>query len=589
MRRFVRALYVGLIVACMVFIPGTRVSASVNSFYFSDFSGDYYLSRDNDGRSKLRVVETLTAEFPDFDQNKGIERAIPSVYDGHSVSFHLESLTRNGQPEPVYSQITQNNNVVIGTGTDDYVRGTQTYQFTYTLSDVTKDFGDHQEFYWDINGTEWSQYFEKVTARVHLTDDLVPAFTGDTNCIEGAFGSKDTACVVDKTGPKQLTFTSNGRVNAGETMTIVAGFKAGTFTARPWSPVDLLPFAPMAVFSAGIVGALYVWRRFGRDAPGKGTIVPEYLPPKHTPVLLAGELYGAMPKAVTAQIIDLAVRRAIRVTETERDGLFGKSSDYSIELLSTDGLDDVELQMIDDLFVSREIGTVYTFQKKDTKVGIRLQASMTAVRKKANIEGYRESHGKVTGLLVAAILTVIIILVALISSNGENAGFVTFASILVGMAAIFSMSITIAHLRPLTEKGREVYDYLKGLEMYIKLAEADRLKVLQSPIGAEKTPVDTADNTQIVKLYERVLPYAVLFGLEKEWAKELAIRYDQAGSQPDWYSGSSAFNAAAFAGSLSNFSSTATNFSSPASSGSSGLGGGGSAGGGGGGGGGGGR
>lgn len=589
MKRIGLVIVATVVSICAVLVPGTQASADVNSFYFSDFSGEYYLSKDTSGRSKLRVVEMLTAEFPDFDQNKGIERAIPAVYDGHSVAFHLESLTRNGQPEPVYSQTTKNNNVVIGTGTDEYVRGTQTYQFTYTLSDVTKDFGDHQEFYWDINGTEWSQAFENVTARVHLSDDLIPAFTGDTNCIEGAYGSKDTVCAVNKTDPKELVFTSNGRINAGETMTIVTGFKAGTFTARPWSPIDALQFVPIVLFSAGIVGALYVWRRFGRNAPGKGTIIPEYLPPKNVPVLLAGELYGATSKAVTAQIIDLAVRHNIRITETETDGLFGKSSNYSIELLSVDGMDDIELRTIDDLFVSREIGTVYTFQKTDTATGSRLRDSTAAVARKSDADGYRQSHKTATVVLVGAIIAMIVVFIILFASNGENVGPIVAVSFAVGMVAVLLTSLTIAHLRPLTEKGREVYDYLKGLEMYIKLAEADRLKILQSPTGAEKTPVNTADSARVVRLYERVLPYAVLFGLEKDWAKVLAIRYEQMGSQPDWYSGSAAFNAAVFASSLSNFSSTATNFSSPSSSSSSGLGGGGFSGGGGGGGGGGGR
>jgi hypothetical protein len=41
--------------------------AGVNDFTFKEFVGDYYLSKDTDGRSRLKVVETFTAEFPDFD------------------------------------------------------------------------------------------------------------------------------------------------------------------------------------------------------------------------------------------------------------------------------------------------------------------------------------------------------------------------------------------------------------------------------------------------------------------------------------------------------------------------------------------
>ena len=91
-----------------------------------------------------------------------------------------------------------------------------------------------------------------------------------------------------------------------------------------------------------------------------------------------------------------------------------------------------------------------------------------------------------------------------------------------------------------------------------------------------------------MKLYEKLLPYAVLLNLETEWAKVLGTYYESLGSQPDWYGGSGAFNAALFASSMSSLSSTsASAYSGSSSSSSSGFsGGGGSSGGGGGGGGG---
>lgn len=589
MKRVGSVLIAIAMLCCGAVLHTTTVSADVNSFYFSDFQADYYLSKDSEGRSALRVVEQLTAEFPDFDQNKGIERAIPAVYDGHSVSFKLESLTRNGQPEPVYSQVTKNNNVIIGTGTEEYVRGTQVYQFTYTLRDVTKDFGDHQEFYWDTNGTEWTQSFGQAIARVHLDKTVESAFTDNVACVEGVSQSTKT-CSVDK-NINPVTFASNGRLAGGENMTVILGFAAGTFAAQPWSPLSLLAYVPIVVFSAAIVVSIYIWRKFGRNAKGRGTIVPEYLPPKNISALLAGELYGAKLKAVTAQIIDLAVRHKIQLIETETQGLFGVSSDYMVKLLDVTDLDEHELSVIDSLFGSRQIGQTYLFKKTDTATGRALEAVTKAVARVSETEEYRKPHKALTYSLVGGIMAMFILLFVVFISFADSGrlSYIAIASFVVGMVAVVVLNATALSLRPLTPKGREVYDYLKGLEMYIKLAEADRLQVLQSPMGAEKTPVDTNDTAQVVKLYERVLPYAVLFGLEREWAKELAIHYDQAGTQPNWYSGSSAFNTAAFAASITSFSSTATSFSSPSSSSSSGLGGGGSSGGGGGGGGGGGR
>ncbi len=165
-------------------------------------------------------------------------------------------------------------------------------------------------------------------------------------------------------------------------------------------------------------------------------------------------------------------------------------------------------------------------------------------------------------------------------------GVVTL-SILIIIASLIAFSI--AHtLWPLTKKGLELHEYLLGLKEYISVAEEDRIKMLQSPQGAEKVRVKVGENdtAQLVKLYERVLPYAMLFGIEKGWTKQLGAYYETNGSQPDWYSGNTAFNAVVFTSTLSSFSSQSSSYSSSSSSSSGGSSGGGSSGGGGGGGGG---
>jgi uncharacterized membrane protein YgcG len=149
------------------------------------------------------------------------------------------------------------------------------------------------------------------------------------------------------------------------------------------------------------------------------------------------------------------------------------------------------------------------------------------------------------------------------------------------------MYIMGAVIRPLTDEGLALRRYLLGLKMYISVAEEERLKMLQSPEGAEKSGVNANDPGQMVKLYERVLPYAILFGQEKEWNQRLGQLYESAHTTPDWYSGASlmAFNAAAFTSSMNSLT-TSISSSGASSSSSGGSGGGGFSGGGGGGGGG---
>ena len=65
--------------------------------------------------------------------------------------------------------------------------------------------------------------------------------------------------------------------------------------------------------------------------------------------------------------------------------------------------------------------------------------------------------------------------------------------------------------------------HLDGLRQYLTLAEADRLRVLQSPTGALSRP----GPVETYLLDEKLLPWAVVFGVEREWLAHLKIAYDE--------------------------------------------------------------
>lgn len=136
-----------------------------------------------------------------------------------------------------------------------------------------------------------------------------------------------------------------------------------------------------------------------------------------------------------------------------------------------------------------------------------------------------------------------------------------------------------------TKRGLEASRYMDGLKLYIEMAEKDRLAFLQSVKGAEVSPEG------VVKLYEKLLPYAAVLGLEKSWMKELERYYKMAEVEtPDWYVNNvaaySVLNAVNSAVNTVNYSTTYASSGGGSSSGLSGGGGGGFSGGGGGGGGG---
>lgn len=135
-----------------------------------------------------------------------------------------------------------------------------------------------------------------------------------------------------------------------------------------------------------------------------------------------------------------------------------------------------------------------------------------------------------------------------------------------------------------TNAGLEASKYMEGLKLYIEMAEAERMKLLQSVEGADTTAKG------IVKLYEKLLPYAAVFGLEESWMDEMK-EYCQVEEieEPDYLMNDlMAHEIARSLSSAASYANTATVMSSSgggSSSGFSGGGGGGFSGGGGGGGG----
>src|SRR3546814_13700817 len=80
----------GVCSALIAILVVPSAHASVNDFTITNYDIKYELSQDSSGRSVLKTVETITAQFPDYDQNHGIERAIPKTYDGQTVSLKVD-------------------------------------------------------------------------------------------------------------------------------------------------------------------------------------------------------------------------------------------------------------------------------------------------------------------------------------------------------------------------------------------------------------------------------------------------------------------------------------------------------------------
>jgi uncharacterized membrane protein YgcG len=602
----------------------------VDDFTFDSFDAQYTLGIDDDQRSSLTTTETLVAVFPDFDQNRGVRRYIPSTYDGHPLQNRIVSVTdESGQPRDYEVGFESDDSgsyqvLTIAVPEGQYVHGTQTYVITYEQRDVTAFFENtnDDEFYWDVNGTGWAQPFGEVSATVTLADGLASKLVS-TDCYYGPDGSTQQC---EATAADDTITASVTDLGPYQNLTVVAAFPAHTFAEAPF---DLFAYIPAPVFAglaASLGGALLALIfRFTvlRGARGTGIVVAQYEPQEDISPLLAANLLDKTKKGMAASIVDLAVRRKIRIVERPDEGFFASGTTFGVQRIGDDtDIDTDDRRVLDALFatvglgmlarllrsggatapgiitIGQQIqqeaavadgptGAVRWLVKKDQILGQQVVSITKAVAAEAKS---RKLRGNPPALPIAIVAILIIggFLALLFGSMGaqSEAGIVVgvFGTIIASWIGVGAL-IMLGRRRPLTKEGALAKEHLEGLREYIRLAEADRLQMLQSVTGAERVATDAGS---VVKIYEKLLPYAVLFGLEKEWAGELAKYYDE--TPPDWYQGSNitAFNVGAFAGAIGSLStSVSTSYSGSASSSSSGgSGGGGSSGGGGGGGGG---
>ncbi|MBX3098042.1 MAG: DUF2207 domain-containing protein [Salinibacterium sp.] len=562
-----------------------------NDFAFQSFDADYYLGVDENGRSTLTTVETFVAVFPAIDQNQGMRRAIPLKYQGAPTDITVDSVTDgDGNPRAVETAEDDNGEFLLVTSrAPTCVHGVQTYVFTYTQHNVTRFFADtnDDEFYWDTNGTGFYQSFGSVTARVHVAASLVPSLTGGAACYQGYDGSTDRCDIQRADDGGGVVFSSSvTELQPTQNMTMVVAFEPHTFVPRDDSYLGSpLSFLQILAGAGSVIAAIWagVLRRTAlADGRGRPTIIAEYSPPAGLDPFTASVILKKTTRGAAATFVDLAVRRAIKIIEQPATGWFARGNKYVLQLVDASALTGPELSLARALFGGRlEPGTEYLMDGKDAKLSERVRRIIQGATSAAVSSGLRR---KVSGRY--AVLPTLLVMGAGTASavlgftmlDGSVGGILPIGLLAVPAIAVLVV-FRLVFRTPLTEQGAELRDHLLGLELYIRLAEADRLQMLQSPEGAEK-------QGDVVKIYEKLLPYAVLFNLEKQWAIELGKYYlDQ---NPDYYSGTGTFNAGLFAASIGSLSSTAASSYSGSSSSSSsgGSGGGGSSGGGGGGGGG---
>lgn len=543
--RILRALATTAAVAGLVLLASSpasaraSVSADVDDFSYASWDATYTVGVDDEGRATMHVTEELVARFPDFDQNRGIVRGLATSYENAGIDTRILSVTDETGADVPYETDTDDGVLYVLTGDDDYVQGLQTYVIEYEMRDVVLA-GETgvDEFYWDLLPLDSTQAIESFRADILFDDTLTAALTGASRCYEGYSGSSET-CTLEgptDTADGALFRVESGERAAGDGVTVAIGFDAGTVTqpsARTPNPVT--DVAPMFAAVGGLGLTVASWFAVSavrkRRRTATGIVVAQYDVPDAMPPLLAAAILPGAKAVIPAEIVHLAVRGVLLIEE-------GAEPERPRLRRLPDGRlpDQLDADAVDNLFLGTDDTGVVDIPAASETFAARMGVLQALGKKQAETRGLsvrERARGAVILQWIAIAVAAIGLAVAIWGVATGRVGaipalvVVAFGAFFVALASLYAFSKHVM----LTAEGARQYEYLQGVREFIRVAEADRLQMLQSYTGAERRQDGSAN---VIVLYERLLPYAMLFGMEDEWGKVLEHAYTYEQRSPGW-------------------------------------------------------
>jgi uncharacterized membrane protein len=561
-----------VLLSCLLATP----AAAQRSLAIERFDARIAVGRDG----VVDVTETITARFT--GSWNGIYRTVPVEYhtpQGFNWTLRLNlagATDAQGRALKVESN-RERHYIKYKIWVPGAENTTRTFVLRYRATNGLRFFEDHDELYWNVTGDEWDVPISAASARIEL-----PAGATGVRAIafNGAYGSTAQDADVAIEGP---TIRVDMRQPLGfhEGVTVVIGWDTG-LVAEPTRSDRAFGFLasnwPLGIPIVVLIGMAAIWKRVGRD-PRRLPVAVQYEPADSLTPAEAGTLIdeSADMRDITATVVDLAVRGFLRIEERDEKvllGLFSKR-DYVFHRLTppagAKALESHESRVLEGIF--DDGGAAVRLSDLDNEFYRHLPGIRTSILTHLVARGFYRSRPDTvkTYWLFGAILVGGAILAV---GFTIGAAWLDMTPLPFAIAAVASGVIVAAFGRIMparTVLGARALERVLGFEEFLRRVEGERLERLV------KTP----------EMFERFLPFAMAFGVERKWAKAFEGIYRE---PPTWYVGTSGrpFDVQGFSSRLGDLSSRAESAmsSSPRSSNGSGFSGGSSGGGSGGGGGG---
>ncbi|MFA6909065.1 MAG: DUF2207 domain-containing protein, partial [Patescibacteria group bacterium] len=478
-----------------------------------DFSAEITVERD----STLTVTERIEYDFSDLERH-GIFRNIPYQYTQNGTKYatrvNIVSVTDTQGDAYEYSSTRSGGYVKVKIGDpEQLVSGSHTYVITYTVQRAVTFSGGQSEIYWNITGNEWDAPIVSASAILHLPAGTSPV---DWRCYTGVAGATDRECEAITRGDI-VAVEAQRQFSSYEGMTMVVTLPAGALD-EPVGAQKTIWFLQDNFWVLLPVIAFFIlhrnWRKKGKDPRINATIIPEYESPDRMPPAELGTLWDerADTKDISATFIDFAVKGYITIKGSDKKNYeFVKIKNADAALTAS------EKAIFESLFPTSADTVVKLDSLKNTYY-TKLPDIKKALYEALVQRNYYAKNPNSIKVGYAVFGTIVI--------GGSIATGFSFPYLISAWLSIFVTGVLIiiygGIMPQKTVAGAEALQKVKGFKWFLSVTETERLKFHNPPT---KTP----------EQFEKLLPYAMVLGVEKEWAKQFE-GIDM--PPPSWYQGS---------------------------------------------------
>jgi uncharacterized membrane protein YgcG len=508
MKKFVPLLIVYII---SLFVSPLKAQ-EITSEHISEFNSYITINQD----ATIDVTEEIHYFFS--TPRHGISWQYPIEYNAYgfrrATSFDLDQVYYYPKTEPdnkisAYEESRKMGWIELKIGeADTTISGDYIYIIKYTLQDLGISYFDtHDEVYFNVIGTGWQVPI--IDSEAYITSFMDPI---DRICYTGEESSTDSNCTFDDNSEGIVLSTSN--LDPYEGLTFAFKYPPDSIEDRSnqiWIGLIISNLGILLPIPFGIILFKMLNNKWKNE---QITVIPHYEVPDDLDPLMAGYVYKGKHdfKHISATIIWLATRGHLSLHKDGRKTFIIK------ETPTPTGTITYIKDLFNALFSNQE---KINIKKMPSSFTNKVQSIFSSVSKNANNVNYTNKKRVTTKSLLTVFgimgigFSVFVLFPALIAyaAIGTAIGIVVCAIILV----IVGSKVDIR-----SNLGNKLYYELEGLKMYINTAEKHRIEFHNDP-------------EKFRGVFEKLLPFAMIFGLEKKWAEEFKNLYKN--TQPDWYRG----------------------------------------------------